>query len=269
MEMKKYISFFRMRFLNGFQYRIAALAGIATQFVWGAMEILLFRAFYHASPNDFPMKFQALSSYIWLQQAFLALFMTWFWESELFEAIKNGNIAYELLRPTDIYTMWFVRGMANRLTKAILRCVPILLLAFCLPKPYKMLLPSDMKTFLWFLLSMSLGFLVVVAFGMLIYAITFYTTNPMGIRMVSQSLAEFLAGGVIPLPFLPDSVQKVVELLPFAAMQNAPFRIYSGDISGMNLYQTVLLQVLWFGALVAVGRLIMHKALHSLTIQGG
>lgn len=30
--MRKYISFFRIRFINGLQYRAAAYAGIATQF---------------------------------------------------------------------------------------------------------------------------------------------------------------------------------------------------------------------------------------------
>lgn len=44
--MRKYIAFFRLRFSMGLQYRAAALAGIVTQFVWGTMEILMFRAFY-------------------------------------------------------------------------------------------------------------------------------------------------------------------------------------------------------------------------------
>lgn len=267
--MIKYISFFRIRFINGFQYKIAALAGIVTQFVWGAMEILLFQAFYRTNENAFPMEFSALTSYIWMQQAFLALFMTWFWEKELFDSIQTGNIAYELCRPTDIYTMWFVRGMANRASKALLRCVPILLMAYLLPKPYGLVLPSDLVLLAWFLFSMLLGFLVVVAFGMIIYGITFYTVNPMGVRMVSQSLAEFLAGAVIPLPFLPDSIKKVVELLPFAAMQNAPFRIYSGDISGKYLYQTILLQIIWLVIMVVLGKIIMHSALKKLCIQGG
>ena len=43
--MKKYWSFFRIRFLNGLQYRAAAYAGIATQFFWGVMLILMSRAF--------------------------------------------------------------------------------------------------------------------------------------------------------------------------------------------------------------------------------
>jgi ABC-2 type transport system permease protein len=114
-----------MRFIAGLQYRAAALAGIATQFVWGVMEILLYKAFYAENAAAFPMTFEALSAYIWLQQAFLALFMTWFFENEIFDTIINGGIAYELCRPISIYDMWFFRSMANRLSKAVLRCIPI------------------------------------------------------------------------------------------------------------------------------------------------
>ncbi|MFA9375467.1 MAG: ABC transporter permease [Lachnotalea sp.] len=267
--MKKYLSFFRMRFMNGIQYRTAAIAGIVTQFIWGTMEVLMFRAFYKADASAFPMELSALSSYIWLQQAFLALFMTWFWEKELFEAIQSGNIAYELCRPTDIYNMWFVRGMANRISKAVLRCMPIILVALFVPKQYGLELPSNLIIIAWFIISMTLGFLVVVAFGMLIYGMTFYTVNPMGVRMVSQSLAEFLAGGIIPLPFLPDNIRQIVELLPFAAMQNVPFRIYSGDISGNSIYNAVLLQIIWLVVFAGFGKIIMNKSLKQLVIQGG
>ena len=98
-QMKKYLSFFRMRFLMGLQYRAAAAAGVVTQFTWGFMELLVFRAFYQADASAFPMSFEAVASYIWLQQAFLALFMAWMMEAEIFSSIVDGNIAYEMCRP--------------------------------------------------------------------------------------------------------------------------------------------------------------------------
>ena len=81
--MGKDLAFFRLRFSMGLQYRAAAVAGIVTQFVWGAMELLAFRAFYGADPAAFPMAFQATASYVWMQQAFLALFGAWFFELSL------------------------------------------------------------------------------------------------------------------------------------------------------------------------------------------
>ena len=82
--MKKYVSFFRMRFLNGLQYRAAAAAGLFTQFAWGLMEILLFAAFYRAQPAAFPMTFGQTVSYIWLQEAFLAMYTVWSYDSDIF-----------------------------------------------------------------------------------------------------------------------------------------------------------------------------------------
>lgn len=267
--MNKYLSFFRLRFLYGLQYRAAALAGIATQFTWGALELLMFDSFYAADPGAFPMAFSDLAAYIWMQQAFLALYMTWFLENEIFELIKNGNIAYELCRPVDLYGMWFARSMATRLSRAVLRCMPILIFAAFLPKPYGLVLPRDPKAFLWFLITMVLAFLVVIAFCMLVYIVTFYTISPMGVRMVAVAAVEFFSGAVIPLPFLPDKVQRVFELLPFASMQNVPLRAYTGDISGTGLYKAFILQVFWAVILILSGKLLMKKALKKVVIQGG
>ena len=91
--MNKYLSFFRLRFVNSLQYRSAAFAGIATQFFWGLMELLLFSAFYRAGDTAaLPMRFDQLASYIWLQQAFLALFMNWYWDEDILSAITEGSI---------------------------------------------------------------------------------------------------------------------------------------------------------------------------------
>ena len=110
--MKKYLSLLRMRFIAGLQYRAAALAGIATQFAWGFMLILMFSAFYRSDASAFPMSLAQTASYIWLQQAFLALLMVWFLDSEIISSITNGNVAYELCRPIDLYAMWFFKNVA-------------------------------------------------------------------------------------------------------------------------------------------------------------
>ena len=204
--MKKYLSFFRLRLNMGMQYRTAAVAGMVTQFVWGIMEVLAMRAFYESDPTAFPMTLPAACSYVWLQQAFLALFMGWIMENEIFSSILDGNIAYELVRPIRIYPMWYARSLANRLSKAALRCVPILLIALLVPAPYGLSAPAGAKSFLWFLCTMLLGVLVTVAFTMLIYMLSFFTLSPDGLRIVFMSVIEFCQGAILPCPsFLTES----------------------------------------------------------------
>lgn len=267
--MRKYTALLRMRFLHGLQYRSAAIAGICTQFAWGSLEILMFHAFYEADPSAFPMSFEALCAYVWLQQAFLALYMTWFWEMEIFDSIQNGNVAYELCRPMDVYAHWFCRNIATRCAKAVLRCMPILCIAIFLPAPYRLVLPKDGWTMLFFLISMLFALLVIVALNMIVYALAFFMLNTSGIRMLFTSLADFLTGAIIPLPFLPDSLREIMELLPFAAVQNIPFRIYSGDIYGTQMAFSLALQVFWILVLILIGSCMMRYALRRVVVQGG
>ena len=80
---------------------------------------------------------------------------------------------------------------------------------------------------------------------------------------------EFFAGAVIPLPFFPEKIQYVLELLPFAAMQNVPLRIYSGSMSREEMLRAVCLQVFWLAAMVAAGRGLCRRAERRVTVQGG
>lgn len=267
--MKAYKSLFRIRFSNALQYRAAALAGLTTQFAFGFMYILMFSAFYRTNPNAFPMEFSHLVSYVWVQQAFLALFMVWMWDSEVFEAIESGSIAYELVRPVDLYYRWFCQTCANRIARALLRCAPVLVVAFLLPEPFRMTLPPDITQFLVFILSMVLSLGVVAAFSMLIFTSAFYTISSVGTRFMLFIISDFLAGAIIPLPFFPETIRRVAELLPFAAMQNMPLRIYSGDIAGSDMYYGILLQVFWLAALFIIGRYAMNRVLKRVIVQGG
>lgn len=267
--MKKYIAFFKLRFTLGLQYRAAAIAGIVTQFVWGFMQIMIYKAFYEADPGSFPMTFSATASYIWLQQAFLALFAAWMMENEIFDSVLNGNIAYELCRPIRIYNMWFSRSVANRISRALLRSLPILFVAAFLPYPYGLSAPASAAHFFLSLLALVLGLLVTVAFCMLIYGLTFFTISPQGLRIVFTSMVEFFAGAVIPIPFFPEKIQGIMEILPFASMQNAALRIYSGSMTVSEMKQTLLLQVIWLTILTLGGSLLCGYAEQKISVQGG
>lgn len=258
-----------MKFINGLQYRAAAAAGIATQFAWGFMYALLFSAFYKANPGAFPMTFPQTVSYIWLQQAFLALYMVWFFDNEIFDSITGGGVAYELCRPMTIYRMWFVRNMADRLARAVLRCIPILIVSLFLPRPYNLVLPTDFLNFILFVVSMLLAFLLVLSFCMLIYITTFYTVSSLGVRIIAASLSELLTGAVVPLPFFPPGFRQIAEMLPFAYMQNIPLRIYSGSIAGNDALKSIAMQLFWLVVFWLIGEKWMKHALKKVVVQGG
>ena len=267
--MKKYWSFFKMRLMACLQYRAAALAGMSTQFVWGAMEILLYRAFWLENPGRFPMGMEALSSYIWLQQAFLTLFALWNWDHDALRAVKDGSVAYELLRPMDLYGMWMAKSIGTRLARASLRMVPVILVAGLIPAPYGLRLRVSPAVFGLSLASMALMVLVVCAYSLLVCALTFYLTDPNGLMVLSVAAADLLGGSIVPLPFLPEGLRRFAELTPFGSMQNAPLRIFSGDIPPAEIPGVMGLQVFWAAALAAAGYLLTRNGLRRAVILGG
>ena len=266
--MKKYFAIFKIRFIANLQYRAAAFAGIATQFAWGFLSVFLYKAFYETAPQNFPMSFHAAVSYIWIQQAFIAFFAMWIFESEINESIIKGSVAYQMVRPIRIYNLWFVRTVSLRLARGLLRCFPILFTAFLLPAPYALVLP-DMFIFFIFLFSLILGLLTASAFIVLIYVLCFFTISPKGLQMLFISATEILIGQVIPFPFFPDKLRRVLEVLPFTGIQNIPLRIFSGDIHGNNVYFKIGLQIFWLVVLILCGKIISSYAEKKLIVQGG
>jgi ABC-2 type transport system permease protein len=268
-NLKRYLSVFRIRLAYSLQYRTAALAGIATQFFWGFLLIMVYSAFYSSSTSQPPMSLPQLVTYIWLQQAFLAFIMLWFRDEELFGLITTGNIAYELCRPGELYGFWYAKLLAQRIASALLKCLPIMGTAFFLPKSYQMMLPPDVLSAGLFIISLLLGLLVLVGISMFIYISVFYTMSPYGSLLLFNVIGEFLAGMIIPVPLMPDWLQDIVYLFPFSWTADFPFRVYSGHFHHTEAAVGIMLQLIWLTVLVTLGRLAMKQALRRVVIQGG
>ena len=272
--MRPYFGIFRIRLIAGMQYRAAAWAGVATQFFWGGMQLIIFFAFYesagfNASGSAAPMSFGQLTDFIWMRQAFIAMVMLWSMDNELLDMIAGGNVAYELTRPLSLYSFWFSRILAFRISRTALRCFPILIVAFLLPSPWGFHLPQNFGAFALFIPSLILAALLVTALSLFICLLTFVSMSSYGARMFFGVVGEFLMGGVIPIPFMPPLLQRITFMLPFRYTADFPFRVYSGHITGTEALAGLGMQVFWLLALVGLGALGFRAAQKRLVIQGG
>lgn len=269
--MKAYLSAGKLKFINGLQYRSAAFAGIATQFFWGFIIIMVYMAFFsqRAIADPPSMSLEQIVSYVWLQQAFIAFIVLWFRDQEIFQLITTGNIAYELCRPCGIYPYWYAKLAATRLSSALLRCFPILIAAFCLPEPYRLGMPPSPVSFLLFAVTLLSGLLLLVSISMFIYISVFWTLSPMGSMLMIGVFGEFMAGLIIPIPLMPEWLQNIAYALPFRWTADFPFRVYSGQIPPADAAWGLLVQFVWLAVLVAAGITAMNKALRQVVVQGG
>jgi ABC-2 type transport system permease protein len=265
--MNPYFGIFRMRLIRGLSYRAAAWAGVATQFFWGFILIMAYQAFARSGAS--PLSPTQIASYVWLQQALLALVAVWFRDAELIGTISSGDTAYELCRPLDLYRYWFARLAAGRLAAVALRCLPILTVAFFLPEPYRLHLPPNPVAFVSFLLAMALGLCLMVTVSMFAYTLSVASLNPQASFIFITPLVELASGVLIPLPFLPDVAQRVLNCLPFRYCADFPFRLYSGSIALASAPRLLLIELAWLLVLIPLGRIALKSALRGQTAVGG
>lgn len=267
--MKKYFSFFRMRLMTCLQYRASYVSGLVTQLPWGLMECFAYLTLHQSNSGIFPMELSSVITYIWLREAFFVLFTVWNSDNDIFESIVSGAVSYELCRPLSIYNMWFARAAGGRFASLATRSLPILLVAFLLPGPFGLMAPKGFAQCALFIAAMFIGVGVTIAFCMIIYLLCFFTISPKGIRRLFMSLGDLLSGSLIPLPFVPQPWRSVIELLPFASMQNTPFLIYAGELTGHEALRAIGLQGFWLVVLIVIGKKICAMVQRHVVVQGG
>ena len=267
--MKSYISYFILKYKIGLQYRASAMAGIATQIFFGLVYISIYLAFYESDISNLPMELPKLVSYLWLNQAFLAIVNTWYKNSELVELIKTGNLAYELARPQDVFMMWAAKIYGEKLSSASLRFIPVILFGIIMPYPYHLDLKISLIRLLVFIISFILASVIVTLCILLFHIIVIYTLDDKGVANMFVLISDILSGGVIPLPFFPKYIINIINLFPFRYIADFPLRLYVGDIPIIDGLYGIIIQLIWIIILYISGKLLMRHALSNVVIQGG
>ena len=263
--MKSYLSVFHLRRRMELQYRGAMLGGILCQVFFGLILISLYRALYAARPQTLPLSH--VVTYVWLQQAFFRMLVAS--DPDLLDKIRTGGIAYDLCRPVSLYGFYYARILAQKLIGSLMRAVPMLLFATVLPENWGIALPASLPGFLASLAALGLGLLCVCAMENIAMACTMRTLDSRGIQGMLNLLMMVLCGNILPLTLFPDSWQRIITLLPYAQLLDAPIRLYTGEYLPEEALRVLALQAGWTLLLGAFGLFLWHHNQKRLILQGG
>lgn len=265
--MTPYVAMISARFRLLFQYRAAAFAGVCTQAFWGILHVMIFTAFYAQLPPAvvLPMSLEQTISYIWLVQGFLVL-LPWNIDRDVEQLVRNGQVVYELVRPIDLYGLWFARALAWRCAPVPLRVLPIFGIAYVFFGLQGAASPLSAGLFC---ISIVCALLLGTALTALMMVSLFWTVSSSGVVKVVTGLVVALSGMQVPLPLFPDWFKPVVYALPFRGLMDTPFRLYLGHIAPETAFFPILHQLIWSLIFIALGRWCLVRAQRRLVIQGG
>lgn len=267
--MKSYISYFKLKFITGLSYRAQAIAGIMTQFFFGFVYISVYVAFYESNHSSLPMELDEIVGYLWMSQSLFSLIYLWYKDSEIINMIKTGNIAYELLRPQNLYFMWCSKILGERLSRVTLRFLPVIIIAVLLPKPYNLDISITAFRLLLFIVSMIFSSILMTVLVCLYHVICLFTLDERGVVNIFMVIADILSGLVIPVPFFPKFMQNISNILPFRYISDFPFRLYVGNIDFNEIFISLGMQIIWILILFILGKMLTNKALKRVVVQGG
>jgi ABC-2 type transport system permease protein len=253
------------RFRVLLQYRAAAAAGLATQIFWGFIRVMIFTAFYQATTAQQPMTLEEVVNYVWLGQA-LILLLPFQVDADIKSMVNSGGVAYELLRPVDLYNLWYTRAIAIRCAPTLLRAVPLLA---CATLFFGLRLPPSPVAAVGWLVVMLGAVLLSAALTNLMNISLLWTVSGEGVSRLMPTVAYLFSGMILPLPLYPDWAQAVLDFLPFRGLGDVPHRVYFGHLSASEIPYLFAHQMIWTTAFVLLGRWLLRRAAHRLVLQGG
>ncbi|WP_431949302.1 ABC transporter permease [Nocardia lijiangensis] len=248
------------------QYKLAMLAGLFTNCVFGLVRAAVMLAAVRGAGDFGGYDEGTVGAYVWLTQGLLGAMQFMGPPLELVDRVKNGDVAIDFLRPVDIQLGYLAADLGRAACTLGPRFLPSVLFGFL---TVGLVLPSTPGPYvlgaLSMVLSVSLSFLLLFAIGL----IGFWVVETRGIRVLYQICGTFLAGLFVPVHMFPDWLRTLANATPFPSILQAPVDVLSGRILGMGAMTVVGIQLFWVLAIATIGRMMLAAGRRRLEVQGG
>ncbi|MCQ4084094.1 ABC-2 family transporter protein [Streptomyces sp. RB6PN25] len=258
--------------LRGFRryatYRVATLAGVFTNSVFGFILAYTFIALWTMRPHLGGYDLPHAVTYVWLGQAMLATtaIMGGGFEADLIERIRTGDVAIDLYRPADLQMWWLAADLGRAGFHLLGRGVlPMAVGALAFPLAW----PGRPLTWGYFLVSVALGAVVSYAIRYLIALAAFWLLDGSGLTVLAMLSGTFFSGMLLPLSVFPGRLGTVARALPWSSLLQVPADIFLGRRSGGAVAAGLAFQAGWALALLGAGRLVQAAATRKVVVQGG
>ena len=247
-------------------YRLAILAGVTTQSVFGFIRVgVLFGAISSAGGTLAGYDQQLASTYVWLGQALLAPIALYAW-IDIAERVSSGEIAVDFARPVDLQLAWWARDLGRASFQLFSRGLPPLFIGAV---TVGLALPDSWSAYPLGLMSLFLAVSISFTLRFLVNLIAFWTFDVRGYIGLYLVIGSLLSGLFIPVHLFPEWLRVVAYATPFPSMLQTPIDVLSGWALGWTAAALVASQLAWLVGLVGVARVVQWRAARRLVVQGG
>jgi ABC-2 type transport system permease protein len=267
-HLRTYWQLARAGFRRQSTYRLAMLAGVVTNIVFGFIRAaILIAAVESAGGTLAGYTRDTISTYVWLSQAMIgAVNIGGSGSTELSDRIRNGDVAVDFTRPVDVQGSYLAADLGRAAFTFLPRGLPTVLVGAL---TVGLTLPSQIWPYLLGLVSVTLAVSISFLCGFAVNILGFWLVETRGLRSLYMVTSSFLAGLFVPVGLFPGWLSTLAHLTPFPSMLQVPIDIISGHVVGMDAVKVVAVQCFWVVLTCLVGRALTRAGLHKLEVQGG
>lgn len=181
--------------------------------------------------------------------------------------IRDGSIKKFLTQPIDMLDYLFWHRVAHKFVYYGIALGPFVFV-FWLCRHYFPPMP-DLITVLSCVACLMMAFLMGFLIEALLGLVAFWFLEVSSLLFIYMMLNYFLSGHMIPLDFLPQWAQTFVQFLPFRFLAFEPAAIWLGRYDHAQLFQLLMIQACWIGALWGACRLAFRFGVRRYSAFGG
>ncbi|OYD07031.1 ABC transporter permease [Paludifilum halophilum] len=260
-----YLELMRIRFLMMLAYRVNYYSGIIIYSLNIGVYYFLWMAVYGNSGSINGTTSVEMATYVavaWMSRAFYFNNL----DREIAQEIRDGTVAIQLIRPYHYILVKCFQGLGEGLFRLLLFSVPGLLVVSLV---FPIQLPGSLSPWLWFGLSLILGFVINAQINVLTGLMAFFVLNNAGMIRAKRVLVDLLSGLILPISFYPDWAQRILSFLPFQGISYMPSTILSKGMPTGEILSFLGIQTLWGILLWLPIQILWMTARRRLVVQGG
>lgn len=260
--MRPYFQVFKNTIQKALIYRARIFAYALVSTITPMLMIIIWTEYYNQGKTVKGFEYKELIIY-YIVVTLISLVLSRV-QTNVTEDIKEGELSNYVIKPFRYYYFRLFWEIAWHTIKTILFAIPFLvILVFLLELPLVDILPSS--NYHLAILSILLAYLLSFNISMIFGTSAFYITQTTGVINMSFILSEIVTGKIFPLSFYPESVQQVLNYLPYRYFISFPVEVITNGISGSDIYNGLIWQGIWIVISFLIFQLIWRKGIYKFS----
>ena len=260
-----YLYFIKVRVLLSLTYRFETLSTVFIQLILLVINSFFWKAVYGNSTGTSDISLEQMLIYTVISSLMSSFFCKSV-ENVIRNKVREGNVAVDLIKPLDMFGMYFASDVGDIIVNLCLKALPMFIFAsifIAIP------VPASFFHLLLFLLSVIVSFLIIWLIAAIFGMINFWVIDIGPLGGVKDYIITFLSGSIVPTWFFPDWAAKILTFTPFIYIYQMPISIFIGKTGLLEGLYGIGIQSLWCFLFFALFTFMKRKTVSSLIVQGG